>query len=117
MASSLQTKGGRAKILSSPGKRRMGRKRINQPDPSTPEGQCALYLQRLLDNRDVDDVADAIGKHRSTLFKYLSGDTTPSDSVRNEIAKVIGLRDYRDLMPTDDFLAEIGQKPRRKRRD
>lgn len=93
-----------------------GRKRSNQPDPTKPEGQCALYLQRLLKDKDVDQLAEKIGKNRSTIFNYLGGSTTPSDSVRDQIARAIGLQDYRDLMPPDEFLIEIGQKPRRKKR-
>lgn len=93
-----------------------GRKRSNQPDPKKPEGQCALYLQRLLKDRDIDQLAKQVGKDRSTIFNYLSGKTTPSDSVRDKIAKALGLADYRELMPPDEFLAEIGQKPHRKKR-
>jgi hypothetical protein len=98
------------------GERMAGRKRTINPDPRKPEGQCALYLQRLLKDKDVDVLAEQIGKNRSTIFNYLGGSTTPSDSIRDKIAKAIGLQDYRDLMPPDDFLVEIGQKPRRKKR-
>lgn len=103
-------------VAPSQGERMAGRKRSNQPDPTKPEGQCALYLQRLLKDKDIDQLAEQIGKNRSTIFNYLGGITTPSDSIRDKIAKALGLRDYRDLMPSDEFLAEIGQKPSRKKR-
>lgn len=93
-----------------------GRKRKLEPNPRTPEGQCALYLRSLLDGKDYSEVAESIGVQRSTLFNYVAGTTTPSDSVRDRLAKALGYRDYRDLMPTDDFLKSIGQAAAKKRR-
>jgi len=92
-----------------------GRKRKLEPDPRTPEGQCALYLRQLLDGKDYTEVAESVGLQRSTLFNYVAGTTTPSDSIRDRIAKSLGYRDYRDLMPTDDFLKKIGQLAKKRR--
>ena len=90
----------------------VGRQRTREPDPNTPEGQCALYLRHLMTERDKDakSLADEIGVGRTTVFNYLAGETTPSDTTRNAIAKSLGLRDYRDLMPTDAFLAGIKRR-------
>lgn len=100
----------------SKGAARVGRKRIIEPDASKREGQCALYLQKLMEGRDVEEVAGLVGVSRATMFNYLGGTTTPSDTIRDRIAQAIGLRDFRDLMPTDEFLRSIGQAPGRKSR-
>lgn len=99
------------------GAAKVGRKRTKEPDPTLPEGQCALYLRERMKQAgvDADQLAVRLEKDRSTVFKYLRGDVAISDSVRDQIAKSIGLTDYRDLMPTDEFLASIGQTVRRKR--
>ena len=98
------------------GTARVGRKRIIEPDASKREGQCALYLQKLMQGRDVEEVAELVGVSRATMFNYLGGTTTPSDTIRDRIAQAIGLRDFRDLMPPDEFLRSIGQAPGRKSR-
>lgn len=115
MTTSLKRKAPPTKVAVSNGAA-VGRKRIIEPDPAMPEGQCALYLRELLKNYSPNDVAEIVGVSRATMFNYLAGLTTPSDSIRDRIAKAIGKRDFRDLMPTDAFLKSIGQDPGRKSR-
>lgn len=88
---------------------RMGRKHKREPDPSTPSGQVALYLRELLRGQDMDELAERIGISRATLFNYTAGYTQPGPDTLDKLAKSLGKQDYRAMMPTDEFLASIGQ--------
>lgn len=82
-----------------------GRQREKTPDPNTPEGMWAIHLEVLLRNQDIDELAEAIGKDRSMVFKWLRGDNVPKLHIWDKIAKSIGLKDWRALVPSDTFAA------------
>jgi len=110
----LRRAGGTSTLEAPNGASRMGRKRKYNPDPTTPAGQLALYLQHLVGD-DATKIAAKTGLSRATIFNYIGGTSSPSIAALNKIAKALGKSDYRDLIPPDDFVDGIGGNKRRKR--
>lgn len=89
--------------------RTVGRLREKEPDRTKPEGQLSLYLAHLLRARDKtpDDLAEAIGVQRSTVFNWLRGDSAPPVKLWAPIAKALGLKDWRALVPPQRFIDKL----------
>jgi DNA-binding XRE family transcriptional regulator len=87
----------------------VGRKRERHPDRNTPEGQIALWLAHHLARKGMNhkEFADAIGYGRTTVFDWLAGDTAPSVKAWPGIAKTLGLKDWRKVIPPDSFIESI----------
>jgi hypothetical protein len=87
-----------------------GRRRTIEPNPHTPEGQWALYLAHLLDGKDLDQVAEAAGKNRSTLFRYLRGEFCPPIREWDALAKALNLKGWTALVPPAEFLTSLKKR-------
>lgn len=85
------------------------RPKARQPDKTTAEGQCALYLAHLLakHGKSADDLAEGIGKGRAVVFRYLNGDTALTLPVMQAIADYLQLDDWRELIPPTRFLRTL----------
>lgn len=90
----------------------VGRERTQEPDPTTPEGQWALYLCKLMDDRGIsaDALAESAEVARSLIFKYRRGETVPSIRVWGRFAAALGLSDWRALVPPDSFVKSLKKK-------
>lgn len=116
-ARKLHGAGGKARISGSTppkGVAGVGRRRIKEPDPTTPSGQFALYLAHLCKDYDPAEVAERAGISRATLFNYFNAATSPDLDVLDRLAKALGMNDYRAMMPSDRFLATLPKRPKRK---
>ena len=92
-----------------------GRKREREPDPSTPQGQWALWFRtKLPADFDADKFAETIGKDRSSVFNYLGGDSIPPVSHWPKIAKALRLPGWWSLCPTEEFILGLPGRKRRK---
>ncbi len=88
------------------------------PDPQTPNGQWALWLRHLLEERDKtpDDLASGIGMSRALIYRWLAGKSVPAIAIWADIATFLTLDDWRALTPTCEHLESIGARKRTKRR-
>lgn len=67
--------------------------------PRTPRERFAARLRELVGNRPASFLADAIGVKPDTVLKWLRGDNTPDLDYWPDIAKALGLKDWRELLP------------------
>lgn len=87
----------------------MPRPRLTHPDIATPEGQLVLYLQHLMEERQMtpEDIADAAHVSRAAVFSWLSGGCGPSFRLWPAIAKGLGLATWQDLVPPPSFVESL----------
>jgi len=87
----------------------MPRSRDKEPNRKRPEGQLSLYLDHLLRKRgkSADDLADAIGVSRATVFNWLRGDSSPPVRLWDKIAAFLSLKDWRALLPPERFVDSL----------
>lgn len=90
------------------------RPRAVEPDPTTPNGQWALHLRHLMGGKSADDLAAAIDRDRTSVFKWLRGDVIPPLEVWSQIAKTLQLSGWTALAPSDEFLATLPKRKPRK---
>ncbi len=108
-----------AKLVGSPSKGPAvaGRQRTSEPNPTTPEGQWALWLRHLIEKSglSVSAFAKEAGKGNATVFRYMRGDVCPPLNEWPAIASALGLENWRGLIPPDDFVAKVAPKTRKKK--
>ena len=80
--------------------RPVGRKRTRKPpkELSAVERAFANHLAKLVGDRS-KDVAGAVGVSHDAVLKWCAGDSLPTLDRWPKIAKALGLRDYRELLP------------------
>lgn len=74
-------------------------RRVNKSFATSPSGQFAKRLNQLLRNQPASDLADKLGVSDDAVLKWLRGDRTPPIDQWPDIAKALGLSDWRDLIP------------------
>ena len=90
------------------------RPREVEPDPTTPNGQWALYLRHLMGDMSAADLAREIHMSRTSVFKWLRGDVIPPLNVWAQIARTLHLPGWESLAPTAEFLAGLPKRKPRK---
>lgn len=85
----------------SPQRANMGRKRTRPAfKRDTPRHRFVHHLHDITpDSVTFQMIADAIGVAKITVAKWYSGDNLPDLDYWPKLAKVLGLADYRDLLP------------------
>jgi hypothetical protein len=67
--------------------------------PKTPREKFAARLRELAGSRPASEIATAMDLTPDTVLKWLRGDRTPDLDLWPDLAKVLGLKDPRDLLP------------------
>lgn len=85
---------------------KVARPRKKEPDTSTTAGMFAAYLAHLIDKRgtSVDNLAEATGINRATIFRWLSGDYSPDVGDLDRLAIALGYPDAWALKPPKSFV-------------
>lgn len=99
MATAVATMGGSTKG------RTVGRKRKQEPPRDTPTGVLMHWLAALIErsNLTVDDIADQLDVDRTTVFRWLSGRTSPTVEQLDRMAMMLGKADLWALRPPKRF--------------
>lgn len=82
------------------------RKKLSRKTLATIQGRFAEHLRALMDKRDwaVGDLQDRL-KHaglectKATIHMWLRAETMPKAADLETLGNVLGLRDYRDVLP------------------
>lgn len=67
--------------------------------PKTPRERFAARLRELAGERPASAIAEAMGVTTDTVLKWLRGDRTPDLDLWPNLAKTLGVKDPRDLLP------------------
>lgn len=84
----------------------VARPRKKEPDTSTTAGMFAAYLAHLIDKRGTspDNLAEATGINRATIFRWLRGDQSPDVDDLDRLAIALGFADAWALKPPKSFV-------------
>lgn len=87
----------------------VGRKRKQEPPRDTPTGALMHWLAALIERSDltVDDIAEQLGVDRTTVFRWLSGRTSPTVEQLDRMALMLGKADLWALRPPRRFLDSL----------
>lgn len=78
----------------------VGRKRTRPSfKPDTLRHRFSHRLHDLAGDMTFDQIANAVGVSKITVSKWFSGDNLPDLEYWPKLAKALGLKDYRDLLP------------------
>jgi transcriptional regulator with XRE-family HTH domain len=65
----------------------------------TPRRKFVHRLHDVVGRRTFQEIADVVGVSRITVSKWFSGDNLPDLDYWPKLAKALGLKDWRDLLP------------------
>lgn len=65
----------------------------------TPRRKFVHHLHDVVGRRTFQEIADVVGVSRITVSKWFSGDNLPDLNYWPKLAKALGLKDWRDLLP------------------
>ncbi len=78
----------------------MGRKRTRPTfKRDTPRHKFVHHLHDLAGTRTFQEIADAVGVAKITVAKWFNGDNLPDLDYWPDLAKAMGLKNWRDLLP------------------
>ena len=88
---------------------RVNRPRENRPDPRTTAGQFAYWLSHLLEKHGMPagKLAESTGVARSTIYRWLAGEGSPSLADLDAVAKALGYPDAWAMKPARGFVDRL----------
>lgn len=90
----------RSKLDASNERPKVGKSRhVPTGKPKSPREKFAARLRELVGDKPASEIAKAMDLTPDTVLKWLRGDRTPDLDLWPDLAKVLGLKDPRDLLP------------------